>query len=244
MIHWMKSRGRHGVIASLALLGGSQAFAVNYMEATINDSFIRGGNSSTMTHGTNNSLLIKDASTNFSRKSLIQFDLSALGPVPASGGFLQLVISNNDQGGGGTTPQDYDVLLSRLNDGDPGESWSETTVTWNNAPANDTGSNQNWLAANSTPVTTQTILGSPVNSTLLIPLDSATIASINGDSDGLITFLVARDTLPGNGNNLGFYSKDQGVASRAPMLILIPEPSRALLVAAGLGLIMLRRCRS
>jgi len=227
-----------------ASLCGS-ASAVNYMTSTTNDAFVRSGVHADTTFN-NNDLTVKDSNpaNNFARKGYIQFDLSGLGPVPASGGFLKLVVASNNGGGNPQgPPQDFDLLVSTLNDADPGETWSESTLTFNNAPANDTASEDGFLAANSGAVTTYSIASSDVvNTTLMFPLSPGLLADVNGDSDGLITFLLGRDSSSG-GHNLAFRSSEQGDGANAAMLILVPEPSRALLMAGGLLLMGLRRRR-
>ena len=86
------------------------------------------------------------------RKSWMRFNTAASRYVPGTpvvGAELGLTFVDNGIGGStaGTT-WSFDVY--GLNDGDTGESWDETTLTWNNAPGNDTGSNRDMDGARMT----------------------------------------------------------------------------------------------
>ena len=69
------------------------------------------------------------------RKTYLRFDLAALTSAAASAS-LQITPNNDFSVGAGVT-----FNLYGLNDLDAGEFWNESTITWNNAPQNDTGSN-------------------------------------------------------------------------------------------------------
>jgi len=91
------------------------------------DAHIRGGSYANTNYGSNTTLVVKEdsTSTSFTRKSLLNFDLSSLSGKNVSSAFLYF--SGKIIDGSGFTLDIYKTV----------DSWGETTVTWNNQPTQD-----------------------------------------------------------------------------------------------------------
>ena len=103
------------------------------------DARIRGGTLANNNYGTESFVAVRFPPVNASqfansRKTYLRFDLSTLGAL-VTGVQLELTTTAGFQI---TNTLTFDVY--GLNDGDSGESWAETGITWNNAPQNNTGS--------------------------------------------------------------------------------------------------------
>ena len=182
------------VVTGLSLISSAQAG-----EATA-DAYIRGASNADINYGSATSLLIKNNNgTDNDRKVYMRFDVSGT-IMDAS---LDLTVSTNNEGGGGTTPQTFTVEVFGLAES-LDHTWTENDITWNNAPANNT-SNHDFTAD-------AIMLGSflvdqlPSGDTISFA-DPALVDFINADTDSQITLLFRRTT--GNGShNLGFASKE------------------------------------
>ena len=72
----------------------------------------------------------------FSHKPYLRFDLGSLDPAAILDATLKLdYVDSSGQG-------IYTINVHGLNDGQPGELWDESTITWNNAPGNITTDGQ------------------------------------------------------------------------------------------------------
>lgn len=210
------------------------------------DSYVQKGNAGT-NFGNSNSVVVKDSgSGTTTRKGYLRFDVSGQPLSELSNAELALEVSINNNGG---TPQDptpktYTIDVYGLNDGDAGESWGEGTIDWNNAPANDTGdndilSNATLLGQFGVPALNPDLESDPILvsfNNLMSDTPHALLDFLASDTDGQVTFILARD---GGSNNLGFYSKEGAAldGALAPTLTLfaqIPEPSALALIALGL----------
>jgi hypothetical protein len=124
-----------------------------------------------------------------------------------------------------------------LNDGHAGEAWDESTITWNNAPGNDTLSKVDMLGAETTLLGTFFYGGAyPVGTHITF----SSLALLNfalADTNGLLTLAITRQTI--DSSSLGIASKEHASLD-APTLHIttVPEPGTWLTVTAGsLGLI-------
>ena len=184
----------------LSLIGNAQA-----VEPTA-DSYIRGATNGNTNYGSETGLLIKNVTGGANdRKVYMRFDVSGI-IMEAS---LDLTVSTNNEGGGGTTPQTFTVEVYGLAES-LDHTWAEDTITWNNAPGN--------VTTNHDFNTDATMLGSflvdqtPAGDTISFS-DPALVDFINADTDNQITLLFRRTT--GNGShNLGFASKEHASASK------------------------------
>ncbi|UXX79405.1 DNRLRE domain-containing protein [Reichenbachiella carrageenanivorans] len=99
------------------------------------DSYVRGGASASLNFGSDTELVIKQGSnSDFYRKSLIKFDLSSESLGSVNEATLRVFASS---------AQPCDITAYALSDG-----WSESTVTWNNAPSNGTSISAVSVSAN------------------------------------------------------------------------------------------------
>lgn len=175
------------------------------------------------------------------RKTWIRYDLSQLTGHSAVDASLLLTLFE-----AAGTDETITINVSMLNDGDPGESWDESSLTWNNAPGNHTTSGSALLG-------NTTLLGSFTFITPAAAGDYFTFSSpaladaINADSDELLTLILHPQTPA---------LASMGVASRenidlegppnffGPRLVVttVPAPTTlALLALGGLGLLLRRR---
>ena len=164
------------------------------------------------------------------RKTYLRFDLSALGSGGVADAELQLTFLGGDA-------DDTEINVWGLDDGDVGESWDESTITWNNAPGN---FQSHWIPD----LNRTTQLGSFVRAGDAQNLDVLTFSSaslvdfLNADTDGQVTIL-----LTGNSSSATDFSSLASKESAAvgtgnaipPTLeITVPEPAAALLLLVGL----------
>ncbi len=125
----------------LALAAGHCAAAViTTAQGDGADTFIQLGSAGS-NFGAAGQVVIKDAGgSGTTRKGYLRFDLSA-----ETGAFLDaellLDVVLNNSSGANPPPNEYTVRVYGLNDGHPDEGWGESTITWNNAPANVTSNN-------------------------------------------------------------------------------------------------------
>lgn len=118
-----------------------------------------------------------------------------------------------------------------------GDGWGEDTITYANAPANDT-SGDGFLAGESTLLTDFSPSGVAVNGEIRI--SAASIQTfIDSDTDGIVTFMLRNAN---TGSSLGQF--DSRERSYPPQLsYIIPEPASIVLLTMGAGLVFSRRRR-
>jgi hypothetical protein len=232
-------------------LAATGSFSAFVQQVTTNDglgadSYVRKG-SATTNFGNATSILTKNNGTSgTTRKGYLRFELPTLfgGVLDAA---LNMEVTTNNQGGGGTTPQNQTVNVWGLNDLDPGELWDESGITWNNAPANLTGGNgidssvADFLGSFDVPNHPETD-SKPIE---VMFSSQDLIDFINADTNGVVTLILQRQNSQGSWN-LAFAS-GENFDLMPPTLtlgIFMPEPGTAtLLVAGGLALIRRRRRR-
>ena len=250
----------------------SSAFAVSVTPATGvgADTFVQNG--STTDNSTNSDMVVKftgtDADTT-NRKAYIRFDTSTLPTVGSiASASLSLTVSINNGGGTGatsTTPQNFTFNVYGLNDGSAagggklGEDWPATTITYANAPANNTASGSTVLTGTSTANGgTATLLGTfnvsqnDVAGTTVTALSGTNLVNfLNANTNGEVTFIITRPGFSPNtvangsvqGNANSAFASAQSTTFAPPTLTAnVPEPASAgLLTFGALGLLARRR---
>ncbi|OHB76698.1 MAG: hypothetical protein A2Z25_17900 [Planctomycetes bacterium RBG_16_55_9] len=192
------------VVPVLSLISSARA-----VEPTA-DTFVRGAEFGDTNYGSNSSVTLKNANGNgYDRKGYIRFDVSGT-IMDAS---LDLTVSTNNEGGGGTTPQTFTVEVYGLAES-LDHTWIENDITWNNAPGNDTSSSN--FAEDATLLGSFIVEPIPVGNIVSFS-DPALVDFINADTDNQITLLLRRTAGTSSSHNLAFAAKEHASYS-APTL--------------------------
>ncbi|MFM7183135.1 MAG: Ig-like domain-containing protein [Verrucomicrobiales bacterium] len=157
------------------------------------DAYVRAGSSAAINFGTATQLVVKNATTadNY-RKAYIRFDLTGHDPKSTPNASLQFMVESawND-----TTPWQ----VYGLKDADAGESWGESTITWNNAPANTTTSGDGLTSSRVTLLGTLAATGPQPLGNILELRSAALDSFLLADTDNKVTFILTRaSTASGN----------------------------------------------
>jgi len=181
---------------------------------------------------TSSSSLLRIRPSSACYKAWLQFDLSTIANYSTqvkghiTGATLTFTGTSNN-----TSAKPF--ALAGLNDG-VNDAWASSSLTWNNAPANDTAGQGlitaqiTWIADTTHTLSVPAGAGSTVSDS-----SAALLGFLNADQDGKVTFILA----PGGTT----YLLGAG-SSAAPSLTLtysVPEP--ATLAVLGLGGLLLRR---
>lgn len=165
----------HGIEIPTSFGQGADAF----MERSKPDSSYGGGPT----------VVIKNDSGigNLDRIGYWRFDLAdVVGDVDAA------TLSFTFTGAGGSSAANSTYQVYGLVDGHPGEAWDEASVTWNNAPANDTGSGTALLAGEATLLGTFSVTTTDPPGTT-VPFSSAELLTfLQADTDLLATIMIVR----------------------------------------------------
>jgi hypothetical protein len=181
--------------------------------------------------GANDTFYLKnDLGTGFvNRKGYVRFDLSSI-DQPIDDASLSLSFVEDTH----TTSAVWSFNVFGLSDGHAGENWSETGITWNNAPANNTASGGSLLAGQAS------LLGSfDIDTSILTEGDGVSFSSaeltsfLQGDTDDLVTLVFIRPDL--SLTNVGFATKEHATFVPPTLtLTTVPVPGAALLFGAGI----------
>jgi hypothetical protein len=157
------------------------------------DAFVRAGSSANANSGTATTLVVKNATTaDNQRKAYIRFDLTGQDINATPNASLQFVVASAwDE----TTPWQ----VYGLKNADAGESWVESSITWNNAPANTTGSGDALVSSRVVFLGTLATTG-PQPLGKVLELQSAALdAFLLADTNNQVTFILTRtSTAAGN----------------------------------------------
>ena len=149
------------------------------------------------------------------------------------------------------------LSLWGLNESDPGETtWSESTVTYNNAPGmipdgldptaevglgHDYNDIRDLDTANLTLLVADQDYGPQVLDDPYAFTSPALAAFINADTNGEVSFLITRgEPQSGSSNQARFQVKESGLSS---VLDVVPVPEPSMLALLGLGALLLARKR-
>ncbi|MEM1011219.1 MAG: DNRLRE domain-containing protein [Planctomycetota bacterium] len=239
------------LVASLvvAVVGSTGQAAVLQPEA---DAFIRGGsNANSSQNGTTaqNLLVLPGNDLSFARKAYVRFDLSTVVGT-AVDAELSFDFSFTNTASGGSP-----INIYAINDGVAGEdTWSESGLTWNNAPSNLTSGSTSAVA--SAVVASETVLvgsfsptGSEIagaqlgdGNTITFTIDATPLLPlINGDTNDAITFILTGNTGSNSPIRPVFASRENVGGGGAELTVIVPEPTSALGLIAGGSLLVLRR---
>ncbi len=197
------------IVLVLSLIGSAQAG-----EATA-DAYVRGPTYDNTNYGTGGSVTLKNSGGNsYDRKGYIRFDVS--GTVMEAS--LDLTVSTNNPGGTDPpTPQTFTVEVYGLAES-LDHTWVEDTITWNNAPGNDTSSSN--FTSDAMLLGSFVVDQTPVGDTITFS-DPNLVDFINADTDNQITLMLRRTPGTSSSHNLAFASKENANYS-APTLNVKP----------------------
>ncbi len=169
-----------------------------------------------------------------SRKGYFRFDISDFaGPIESVA--FELVYAGK---GSDSVADPSTYYVYGLNNGHAGEAWSETGITWNNAPGNNRNSRSGVLAAEASLLGTFDIHFSAIDVGYKAMFESAALLDfVKADTDGLVTLIVGRQQR--NFRVELFASKEHALLN-APALNIVPEPATLSFLALG-GTALLRR---
>lgn len=226
-----------GLVASLAVVQSAHSAVV----VASDDNYVLNSASNTVQDGDGN-LVLKRASNNI-RKSWLKFDLTGLDADLTQSGTVTLTLAGNS-----SSDTTFRIALYALDDtGVTAPTWTESTITWNNAPGNDTGGSgirdleggETTLLGETATIASSTSAGTQYQFTI-------SELSTFLQSDNTITVIAISSFQPDPGPTLALASSENATEAWRPTLTFatIPEPSSALLMGvAGLGAVALWRRR-
>ena len=246
-----------------------QALSVTTADGRGADAYIRGQTQYRDNNfGGDDRLATKNSAAGNHRKAYLRFDIDA--DLCASVLTAQLTLATRDDPWGANDDPNkvwtfnvFGLNDSASGDGDPDSSgspgWWEGTgvsglvgqdvpgIDWLNAPANDNTGDGFTSAA--TLLGTFAITGDSIAGQTIDFSSTALIDFLNSDTNGLVTLMIARDTLgddPSTDTVIHFFaSKEYQGGAYAPTLDItyVPEPATLALLGGGIGLAALRRRR-
>jgi hypothetical protein len=173
--------------------------------------------------------LKKDSGTGFvNRKGYVRFDLSSIQDAVEDVNLNLSFVEDTH-----TTPAVWSINVYGLSDGHAGEDWSETGITWNNAPANNTSSGGGLLGGEAS------LLGSfEFDTASLLPGDSVPFSSsdltsfVQSDTNDLLTLIFIRQNR--SLSNVGFATGEHATFAPPTLtLTTVPVPAAAVLFGSG-----------
>jgi hypothetical protein len=198
------------------------------------DTYIRSNlfnNAANVNYGSSSVLAIKHDTglSGNNRKGYIRFDLSSIN-TQFNDSRLHLAYLGDHPDS--QSPSVYNIY--GLNDEDPNENWNESSITWNTAPGNNTGS-AGGVEGNSTVfLGTLTLTLSGLSAGDSVSFSSPDLLTfLQADTNDLVTFIITRQQ-----RNFGIetFASKENIDFSPPMLELttIPIPATALLFVSGL----------
>jgi len=214
------------------------------------DSYVQSGSPNTNFGSLASAQVKRDNDTNFTRKAYLGFDLSSLPAGDIVG--VELLVDFVDSTAGqtdSTTPWAFELfgLTNESLDG-----WIESgpgSITWNNAPANNTNVDNNPQVNNADAQSLATFPRIGKGEGQVVINDPNLLTFLLNDLNSLVTFILVRNTNAPVGENYVHAIATRENASEAlwPMLRVtlepraIPLPGTALLLILGLAGLALKR---
>jgi len=222
-------------------------YAVDSSQGNGADTYVRGGTFAGDNFDAAPQLLVNNAGGDLSQasKAYIRFDLTQIPGWDGVGHNSMLQLPFMDTGTGTTPPtMAWNFALYALRDG-PAELFDPATLNWNNAPANDTGSASGVGDGAVTILQPFVIYGNGFGG---IQISSPVVDQLlTDDTNGVVTFVVARDTAAAPGADYVHAIAAPQEAFTGPLLVVaVPEPSAvapALLALGALHVAGARRAR-
>ena len=185
------------------------------------------------------------------RVGYLRFDTSSITGQTASSASLSLSVAAAGQGGATNVVNVWGIVDGLTEDAAPGAGgWDPATINFANAPGSPTDNDNAGPTSFSSPAVvvnlgTFDVTDADVGGTIFYN-DSSLLSFINGDTNGLVSLVLTRTNQ--DRGSTEFLSAEQaasGLAGIAPTLtVVVPEPATAGLLAAGLGVMGVRRRRS
>lgn len=196
-------------------------------------------------------LIKRQDSTAFTRKSYFGFNLGGLSAEPITNAILYFNFVDSAMGSTNTTTNYTFELFGLTNETLDG--WGETTITWNNAPANQpiiapaTNPNNGLNVSMVALLGTFDLVGKGLGDYAFS--SQALTDFLNDDTNDRATFILRRGTnQPGSQNYVHAIASRENRTAAGPALEIeqapapVPEPSTLLLLGAGMaGLAFIKR---
>lgn len=218
------------ITKKLSMITAGAAFvtlgATNIAQAVtlgpVADSYIQDGGSAGSNFGNATTLQVKNANTaSYNRKAYVRFDLASLAAPAVNAATFSLSAVNGIGSSPGSSVSTFNVY--GLTGGD--QTWGETAITWNNAPANITNSGSGVDLTQAQLLGSFDITGTGTGNTYSIsgsPLVSFLNARLSGND--LATLIVTRVTSENTIGNYVHAFDSSNPASGQPILDVTPVP--------------------
>ncbi|MDQ8207515.1 DNRLRE domain-containing protein [Coraliomargarita sp. SDUM461003] len=226
---------RYFILGLSAFLAVSSAASAATIVAS-HDNLVLNSQSSTVQDASGN-IVVKYASNNI-RKSWLKFDLTGQNADYSQAGTITLTLAANS-----SSDATFKLALYALNDtGLTAPTWTEDTLTWNNAPGNVANSG-NTAQKNSLDAGETTLLGTTATIANNTPAGTSfefnlTNLSTYLQSDNTITVIAMSSSQTNAGPSFSFASSENATEGWRPTLAFaqVPEPSAAALLTGLVAL--------
>ena len=233
------------VIAALALLGLMTGVATVAMAETLEniaDAYVARNNAGTLDNSNNGSspkVFVKNDMGNTVNKAYGKFDLSTVTTDRTSATFeiTQALTYGVPEG----QPAVWVTEVYALDDNATGQDWNESTITYNNAPANINSAGvgafpeTEFFDLNQSSVVGSYIfdVNGGVVGTVYSFSSAALLAAVNNDTDNLLTLMLTSTTFSGGGQHLASKEHATLLGMRLVLGPEVPEPGTFCLLGIG-----------